>query len=216
MNKEASNAFLKLLEEPPKKTFFILVAESSDQLLATLLSRCQLVPLPPIDENELLDTLEEDIPNREGLVKQAEGDYRKLSLLVGNSQNKAVEALLIKVLRTSLRVRGDNTAIVELMSWAGEISVLGREEQKTFLQYGIRFIRDAFLLNYSLGDLVHFKSENGFDINKLGPFVNSENINELITLFEKSNYHITRNANAKMVFTELSLQLTRLLKKASE
>ena len=54
MNKEASNAFLKLLEEPPKKTFFILVAESSDQLLATLISRCQLVPLPPIDENELL------------------------------------------------------------------------------------------------------------------------------------------------------------------
>ena len=216
MNKEASNAFLKLLEEPPKNTFFILVAESSDQLLATLISRCQLVPLAPIDENELLDTLGEDIPNRKDLVKQTEGDYRKLKLLVENSQKKDVEALLIKVLRTSLRVRGDNTAIVELMSWAGEISVLGREEQKTFLQYGIRFLRDAFLLNYSLNDLVHFRSENGFDINKLGPFVNSENINELIALFEKSHYHITRNASAKMIFTELSLQLTRLLKKASE
>jgi DNA polymerase-3 subunit delta' len=174
------------------------------------------VPLAPIDENELLDTLGEDIPNRKDLVKQTEGDYRKLKLLVENSQKKDVEALLIKVLRTSLRVRGDNTAIVELMSWAGEISVLGREEQKTFLQYGIRFLRDAFLLNYSLNDLVHFRSENGFDINKLGPFVNSENINELIALFEKSHYHITRNASAKMIFTELSLQLTRLLKKASE
>ena len=216
MNKEASNAFLKLLEEPPKNTFFILVAESSDRLLATLISRCQLVPLSPINENELLNTLGEDIPNRQGLVKQAEGDYRRLKLLVENSQNKDVEALLIKVLRTSLRVRGDNTAIVELMSWAGEISVLGREEQKTFLQYSIRFLRDAFLLNYSLNDLVHFRSENGFDINKLGPFVNSENINELIALFEKSHYHITRNASAKMIFTELSLQLTRLLKKASE
>ena len=216
MNKEASNAFLKLLEEPPEKTFFILVAESSDQLLTTLVSRCQLVTLSPINENELLDTLEEDVPNRQSLVKQAEGDYRKLKLLIENLQNKAVEALLIKVLRTSLRVRGDNGAVVELMAWAGEISVLGREEQKTFLQYSIRFIRDAFLLNYSLGDLVHYRSENGFDINKLGPFVNSENINQLITLFEKSHYHITRNANAKMIFTELSLQLTRLLKKASE
>ena len=216
MNKEASNAFLKLLEEPPEKTFFILVAESSDQLLTTLVSRCQLVTLSPINENELLDTLEEDVPNRQSLVKQAEGDYRKLKLLIENLQNKAVEALLIKVLRTSLRVRGNNAAVVELMDWAGEISVLGREEQKTFLKYSIRFIRDAFLLNYSLGDLVHYRSENGFDINKLGPFVNSENINELITLFEKSHYHITRNANAKMIFTELSLQLTRLLKKASE
>ena len=216
MNKEASNAFLKLLEEPPEKTFFILVAESSDQLLTTLVSRCQLVTLSPINENELLDSLEEDVPNRQSLVKQAEGDYRKLKLLIENLQNKAVEALLIKVLRTSLKVRGDNAAVVELMAWAGEISVLGREEQKTFLLYSIRFIRDAFLLNYSLGDLVHYRSGNGFDINKLGPFVNSENINELITLFEKSHYHITRNANAKMIFTELSLQLTRLLKKASE
>ena len=154
MNKEASNAFLKLLEEPPEKTFFILVAESSDQLLTTLVSRCQLVTLSPINENELLDTLEEDVPNRQSLVKQAEGDYRKLKLLIENLQNKADEALLIKVLRTSLKVRGDNTAVVELMAWAGEISVLGREEQKTFLLYSIRFIRDAFLLNYSLGDLV--------------------------------------------------------------
>lgn len=216
MNKEASNAFLKLLEEPPKKTFFILVAESSDQLLATLISRCQLVPLSPIDKNELLGALEENIPNRQELVSQAEGDYRKLKLLLENFQNKDVEALLIKVLRASLRVRSDNAAVVELMSWASEISILGREEQKTFLQYGIRFIRDAFLLNYSLSNLVHYKSENGFDINKLGPFINSENIDDLIALFEKSHYHITRNANAKMIFTELSLQLTRLLKKVSE
>jgi len=216
MNKEASNAFLKLLEEPPKKTFFVLVAESNDRLLATLVSRCQLVPLPPISENELLDTLKEDVLNRKSLVKQAEGDYRKLKLLIENLENKEAETLLIKVLRTSLRVRGDNAAVVELMSWASEMSVLGREEQKTFLQYGIRFIRDAFLLNYSLSNLVHYKSENGFNINKLGPFVNSENINELIALFEKSHYHITRNANAKMIFTELGLQLTRLLKTVSE
>ena len=72
------------------------------------------------------------------------------------------------------------------------------------------------MLNYSLTNLVHYKSENGFDINKLGPFINSENIDDLIALFEKSHYHITRNANAKMIFTELSLQLTRLLKKVSE
>jgi DNA polymerase-3 subunit delta' len=67
------------------------------------------------------------------------------------------------------------------------------------------------LKNYKLSDLIHFKSETGFDLEKLAPFVHSENILELISLFEKQHYYVQRNANSKMLFAEMSLQLTRLI-----
>jgi DNA polymerase-3 subunit delta' len=97
------------------------------------------------------------------------------------------------------------------MSWANELALLGREKQKAFLRFGIQFFRDAFLKNYNLNELVHYKSEAGFDMDKLAPFVHSKNIQELIALFEKQHYYIQRNANAKMMFAEMSLQLTRLI-----
>ena len=215
MNKEASNAFLKLLEEPPEKTFFILVAESSDQLLPTLISRCQIVSLSPINNEALRETLAEDLPNKKQLISQAAGDLRHLKLLLEDTQNKEHEAMLIKWLRTSLRVKGDKEAVIELMAWSSEVSMLGREDQKSFLKYAIQFIRDAFLINYSLNNLVHYKSQNGFDIGKLAPYLNNENICDLIALLEKSHYYILRNASAKMVFSELGIQLTRLLNKTS-
>ena len=101
------------------------------------------------------------------------------------------------------------------MEWSNELSVLGRETQMSFLNYGTQFFRDAFLLNYSLQNLVHYRSKNNFDLKNIAPFINSENIQNLVSLFETSHYHISRNANPKMVFAELGLQLTRLINKAS-
>ncbi len=215
MNKEASNAFLKLLEEPPQKTYFVLVAEDSEMLLPTLLSRCQQISIPPIEDNELGSTLSHEIEDKDKLVSQAEGDFRRLQGLLQNSNNKEHEALLIKGLRTAFKAKGNKGVVIDLMQWSGELGLLGREDQKAFLNFGIQFFRDAFLLNYSLTSLVHFRSENNFDMNKLAPFVNSENIQDLISLFDTSHYHILRNANAKMIFAELGLQLTRLLNKST-
>ena len=79
----------------------------------------------------------------------------------------------------------------------------GKEEQKAFLNYGVQFFRDAFLINYSLHKLVHYQTENDFDIEKIAPFITSNNIQDLISLFEISHYQILRNANAKMVFDNL-------------
>ena len=215
MNKEASNAFLKLLEEPPQKTYFILVAEESEMLLPTLISRCQHISIPPIESDDLKSTIASEIKDKEKLTSQAEGDLNRLLGLLQKTNNKEHEALLIQGLRTAFKAKGNKGVVIDLMQWYGELGILGREDQKAFLSYGIQFFRDAFLLNYSLTNLVHYRSENNFDFKKLAPFVNSENIQDLISLFETSHYHVLRNANAKMVFAELGLQLTRLLNKSS-
>jgi DNA polymerase-3 subunit delta' len=97
------------------------------------------------------------------------------------------------------------------MKWSNELALMGRENQKAFLGYCIQFFRDAFLKNYGLSDLVHFSSETGFDIDKLAPFIHNSNVQKLIELFEVQYYYIQRNANAKMVFSEIALKLTRLI-----
>ena len=215
MNKEASNAFLKLLEEPPKKTFFILLAEDRELLLPTLISRCQQINFPPILNKDLKASLPDEMNDKNLLISQSEGDYGRLQKLLFDTDVQEHEAILIKGLRTAFKAKGNKSIVIDLMEWSNELSVLGRETQMSFLNYGTQFFRDAFLLNYSLQNLVHYRSKNNFDLKNIAPFINSENIQNLVSLFETSHYHISRNANPKMVFAELGLQLTRLINKAS-
>ena len=211
MNKEASNAFLKLLEEPPDRTYFILLAENEEELLPTISSRCQLVSLGPISAKDLALKLQGDKISDEQIIAQADGDYNRLQNLVKKVHNKDLEAILIQGVRTAFKAKKNKAVVIELMSWSDKLSLLGREEQKDFLIYAIQFFRDAFLLNYGLEQLVHYQSKNGFDLTKFAPFVHSKNIQQLIRLFETSHYHILRNASGKMVFADLGIKLTRLL-----
>jgi DNA polymerase-3 subunit delta' len=211
MNAAAANAFLKLLEEPPDNTYFILLCESDENVLPTVLSRCQEITLGPIEESALARMIPENQNNNLQLLKQAGGNYGKLLFLISDKEEKIYEAFLVQGLRAAFKAKGNKNVVVDLMSWANELALLGREKQKAFLRFGIQFFRDAFLKNYRLNELVHHKSETGFDMNKLAPFIHSENILELTALFEEQHYYIQRNANAKMMFAEMSLQLTRLI-----
>jgi len=211
MNAQAANAFLKLLEEPPEQTFFLLLAEEVELVLPTLLSRCQQLVLGPIEEEALKLALPETTPNPNQLVTQAEGDYGRLLLMLDQSENKEREMLLISGLRNAFKAKGNKAVVLELMEWASQLASLGREEQKAFLSYGIQFFRDSFLTNYPVNDLVHFRSETGFELSKFAPYIHSGNISELISLFEKTHYHILRNGSAKMLFADLALKLTRLI-----
>ena len=181
----------------------------TDEEFAEVVAQVQGAP------EDITFTVNEEIENVDLYISQAEGDFNRLQMLLQNTNNKEHEALLIQGLRTAFKAKGNKSVVIDLMEWSRKLSVLGREDQKAFLNYGTQFFRDAFLINYSLHELVHFRSENNFDLNKLAPFVNNENIQDLISLFENSRYHILRNANAKMIFAELGLQLTRLLNKPS-
>src|SRR5690606_23001579 len=101
-----------------------------------------------------------------------------------------------------------------MLSWSDGISVTGREVQKQFLDYCISFFRQALMLNYNTSSLVYLKfNDPNFALEKFAPFVHGGNVMEIISALEDAGYHIERNGNAKIIFTDLSIQLTRLLHK---
>ena len=112
MNIQASNAFLKLLEEPPQDTYFILIAEESEVLLPTLLSRCQHISLGPIQAEALKKVIPPKNENSEQIVTLADGDYNRLDLLLQENQNTQHELLLVNALRKAFKARV-NKAIVQ-------------------------------------------------------------------------------------------------------
>ena len=215
MNPTAANKFLKLLEEPPKNTFFILVASQISTLLPTVLSRCQVVDLKPIAEMDLKEYMQRPEYHNLGVssVEPFSGSMRFLLNHLNAETSIDFEALFITCLRTAFRAKGNKSVVIDLMQWVDEVAVLGREDQKAFLLYAIGLLRKAFLLNYSMDRLVHFESKNNFDLKKLAPFVHSENMVALVALLENAYSFTERNVNAKMLFTDLALQITRLLNK---
>tara|TARA_B100001109_G_scaffold29499_1_gene22866 strand:- start:161 stop:550 length:390 start_codon:yes stop_codon:yes gene_type:complete len=121
------------------------------------------------------------------------------------------EKLIVEGLRLAFKAKGSQKIVGDLINWSDKLSSLGREDQKEFLAYSIQFFRDAFLINYKLDSLIHFRSSFGFEIHKLAPYIHPGNILELIDLFEKNHFYIIRNANSKMIFSNLSLKLARLI-----
>ena len=211
MTNQASNAFLKILEEPPKNTYFLLIAENQEEILPTIVSRCQIVNLRPIESSALTDVIEKKTNNPEVLVAKAQGNFNDLLNLINSDKDKEFEGLLIDGLRKAFKVKENKKLIVDLMDWSTSLCEFGKEEQKTFLEFGIQIFRDAYLLNHSLDDLVTFQSKTNFDLSKIAPYVNDMNVKELVTLFEETHFNILRNGNVKMLFINLAFKLSELI-----
>lgn len=212
MNPAAANKFLKILEEPPQQTYFLLVSAEAD-LLPTILSRCQKHSLPPVSQEALekfLSTKEWGNDLKQELSR-FRGSVAKIYERGRQTEPKPYEELLILLLRTSFAAKGNKKVVLDLMAWVELLTPLDKENQKGFLDYSLSVLRDAFLLNYKLKQLTSFQSQKGFDLSKLAPYIHHLNIKAIVELFEKAHYYIGRNASAKMVFTDLALQLTRLL-----
>ena len=211
MNIFASNAFLKLLEEPPKHTFFILISEDPEQILPTVRSRCQHTRVGPIGSVALKASIPENIENIDQIINRSQGNYSSLLKLIKQDNGGEFEKSLVALLRLAFKTRKNKEILGKLINWSNFIASQGREEQKSFLVYGIQFFRDAFLLNYNLKKIVYFQTKNNFDISRFAPYLNNQNILGLIQLFERTHYYISRNGNAKMLFNNLALKLTRLI-----
>ena len=211
LNSNGGNAFLKLLEEPPKNTFFILIAEDHELVLPTILSRCQHTQFTPIEDKYLRPLIQKKQVSVDSLLSQANGDYNQLQKLMESDENKEYQIILIEGLRIAYGANSKENLIGDLINWSIKLSEFGREKQKSFLSYGIQFLRDAFLTNYNVKNIITFNLESGFDISKLAPFINNENIICLIELFENTHYQITRNGNAKMLFSNLGFKLSSMI-----
>ena len=222
MNISASNKLLKLIEEPPAKTLFLLLAENEERIIKTILSRCQVLHFQPLTEQNIIDTLMNDHGVDENqairIAQQCNGNWNKALHLLHHDDNELIfEKWFITWVRSAFRAKGDASVVQDLIKWSEEISKTGRETQKRFLKYCSHFFRQAMLTNYNARSLVFFESyTNNFDLEKFAPFVNGANIEDINKAIEDAMYHIERNANAKIVLLDLSMQLTRYLHKKEE
>lgn len=219
MNIAASNKLLKLLEEPTDKTLFILIAESEEDILQTILSRCQILHFNALDENSIAEKLYNDfnIEQREAkkIAHQAQGNFNKaLKLINADGEELAFEEWFVEWVRAAFRAKGNASAINDLLLWSEKIAALGRETQKKFLDFCIEMFRQALLLNYQTTSLVYMEPKVAkFKLENFAPFVNGNNIDAIFTELSDAIYHIERNGNAKIILTDLSIKLTRLIHK---
>ena len=217
MNTSAANKLLKLIEEPPEKTIFLLVTDDREQIINTILSRCQHLDFPVLSESDIADALiqKENSFHAEAskIAHQAEGNYNKaLHLLHHDSSDLVFENWFILWVRTAFKAKGNAAVVQNLIEWSDTIAKSGRETQKRFLQYCLQFFRQALLFNFNAKELVFLEPEDkGFTLEKFAPFIHSGNILEIEKEISEAQYHIERNGNAKIILLDLSIKLTRLL-----
>jgi DNA polymerase-3 subunit delta' len=219
MNIAAANKLLKLIEEPPEKTIFLLITENEDQIISTIRSRCQASHFPVLSEQDIANELiiREKCSESDALkiATQAEGNYNKaIHLLHQDSNDLIFEQWFIAWIRTAFKAKGNAAVIQELVVWSETIAKTGRENQKQFLDYCLQFFRQALLLNYKSPDLVFLETQTPkFNLQNFAPFVHSENILAIEKELNDAMYHIERNGNAKIILLDLSMKLTRFLHK---
>jgi DNA polymerase-3 subunit delta' len=219
MNISASNKLLKLLEEPPEKTVFILISENEEDIIQTIRSRCQVLHFNGLSEHVITEALvsREQIEPKLAtkIAHQAQGNYNKaLHLLKDDSEEFPFEQWFVVWVRAAFKAKGNAAVIADLIHWSEQIAALGRETQKKFLQYCIDIFRQALMHNYETPSLVYFEpAVENFTIAKFAPFVNGNNIHEIFQELSDAIYHIERNGNAKIILTDLSIKLTRLIHK---
>ncbi len=222
LNIAAANKLLKLIEEPPEKTVFILIAEDEEQIINTIRSRCQVLHFPPLAEDAIAEALvkkyhiEQSVATK--IAHQSNGNFNKAcDLIYQDSEDIQFEKWFVIWIRSAFKAKGNKAAIHDLISWSEEIAKTGRETQKKFLSFCLNYFRQALLLNYKANDLVYLepKSES-FKLEKFAPFVHDSNILEISDELQDAIYHIERNGNSKIILTDLSIKLTRLLHKKSQ
>ena len=219
MNTECSNKILKLVEEPPEKTVLLLLTEKEEQIIGTIRSRCQKLQFPLLPEVAIADALQKhqnvsaDKANK--ISRNANGDYnRALHILANDGDDVIFEKWFIDWVRGAFAARGNKKAINTLLIWSETLASQGRETQKKFLAYCIEIFRQALMKSYKADSLIFFKADDAkFSIDKFAPFIHQNNIYEITSAIEDASYHIERNGNAKIIFTDLSIKLTRLIHK---
>lgn len=219
MNEVFANKILKEIEEPLPNTALILVCESTKRILPTILSRCQLVPMQPLHNHEIEDFLRSKYnltpAQTASLGRRAQGSLLKaIQLMEDNSEEIEFETEFVRWVRAAFKAKGNPTSIIELLKWSETVASWDRERQKKFIHFCLELFRQALLLNYQSPSLVYYEtSVDNFKLEKFAPFVNGENIQEIAKELNQAYVQIVQSGNAKIVFSDLSIKLTRLIHK---
>ena len=212
----AAPKLLKIIEEPPAKTLFLLVAENQEQILNTILSRTQIVKFKRIEQMALAEVLstKHDLHNSEAmdLAKHSLGNYTEaLRLLVSNETREFNSEQFQIWMRYCFKADWMQTT-----EWIEIIAKLGRERQKNFLKYCSGMVRESLLLNYQIKDLVGIDGSDLTFAEKFAPYIHSGNCVEFSDLLNTAHMNIERNANPRILFLDLSMKIAKLLKRNME
>ena len=213
LHQTCANKLLKIIEEPPRNTVILMVSELPDLVLGTILSRAQRINVRGIHPEDIASSM----ISRFNLTPE---DAKHVAHLANGSYLKAVEAISLGeenkfyleqfkgMMRNSWarNVRG-------MKDMADVLAGIGRERQKNFLSYCQHLIRENFMYRFQSPELNYMNlDEAGFAV-KFAPFINERNVIDIMDELAKAERHVTQNVNAKMVFFDLSLRLTVLIKR---
>ena len=221
MNAACANKLLKIIEEPPEKTLFLLVSEEPERLLPTILSRTQQLKVPNLDEQTIaihLRQYDEELTAAEAvsIAHIANGSWlRALKTLQANEEQTANLEMFTALFRNAwmVGVKKNYNALTELRDWSAKMAATGREQQKNFLIYAQQQIRENYIRNLSMPELNYQTTAESTFSQKFAPFVNERNVEELMMQFDKAQQQIEQNGNAKIVFFDLCLQTIVLVKR---
>jgi len=204
------NRLLKLIEEPPENTLFILVAERQELILQTILSRCQLVKVNPLQDEDIIAGLLKKKPEAESRVQAiahlANGNFNDaLNLLAQNENDHATRFL--DWMRKCYKGNG-----VELVKWGESFAGDGRENQKQFVRYALHFLREYLNLKMTGNENIRLRDKELTTAQNLTKVLGFEQVSEIVGLLDDCYYHIERNANPKILFLDLSIKMNKILK----
>ena len=211
MNVECSNKLLKLLEEPPTQTIFILISEEPDMLLPTIQSRVQRFNIHAIDKEKIAETLCLNYglePNdAKNIAHRCQGNFLKaLETIHLNEDNQFYFEEFVSLMRLAYQRK-----IREIKQWSDNIASIGRERQKNFLAYIQRMLRESFIYNFHTPDISYLSDEEQKFSSRFSPFINEGNVISIMEELSIAEQHIGQNVNAKMVFFDLALKMIVLL-----
>jgi DNA polymerase-3 subunit delta' len=211
MNAECANKLLKLLEEPPTQTVFLLVCEEPERLLETIRSRTQRIDVKRIADDDIKQALVErrgldaDVAHRISHV--ANGNWLKaLEELDTGNENRQFFDMFVMLMRLAYA-----RDVRELKKWTEVIAGYGREKQRRMLSYFSQMIRENFVYNFHQPELCYMTQEEENFSSKFARFINEANVIEISELLAKTQRDIRQNANAKIVFYDMALQMIVLI-----
>jgi DNA polymerase-3 subunit delta' len=223
MNTSCANKLLKLLEEPPAKTLFLLVTEHPEQLLSTIFSRTQEIRVPRLSEEvieqALLDNaLSDNEQMAADIAHIANGSYlAAIKTANASEENERFFNDFVALMRNAWLVgqKKDYAALLELKKWSLAMADAkeGREKQKAFLQYAQKQIRENYIYNFHCSQMNYqTEAERQFS-SKFAPFIHEGNVERMMEELGKAEMQIAQNGNAKIIFFDLCLQMIVMVKR---
>lgn len=222
MNVTCANKLLKLLEEPPTKTLFLLVSEHPELLLSTILSRVQEVRVPRLSEEVIASGLCGEYAwlggeDAKAIAHMANGSYlTALKTMNESEDNQGYFDDFVALMRNAWLVgqKKDYGALLKLRQWSNDMAdgKVGREKQKAFLQYAQRQIRENYIYNFACPEMNYQTEKERQFSTRFAPFIHEGNVEKMMDELGKAEQQIGQNGNAKIIFFDLCLQMIVLVK----